>query len=477
MRFGTTLVIVCATVATVAAGAAFGTGLARRQQLQALQAAGSALPLSRRVDGTFDRYTFTTKARTAKRHLSSAQRWIANRVSPLVAYDSDPRVSLFVRGWEQAPPVSAYVNATGVLIYGGNAKRLKEAKRWLVRRNGKQVHVDGWALLDIRQPAARRWWLYGGDGKASCGHDPRQRAALDLIACGYTGLWLDNLLTRPAQWYTPNPGIDDASWGAGLVALVSELRDALPDGVPFTVNAHWTDLDFPYADAPVLRSDAPLVQIAKIADQLLIEGGAIDRGLDYAAPGNTAWSYRRLLAYADAMHGQQVKLQWEKTDSVNLTANATQRFGRIPNCGDADYPARKRPAWRRGDAIWKGHVRTAAFNAATALLTFEPGDSVGDTCEYPGRGWRGYGVNLGTPLAARSDTGTAITRLFANGFVAVNPSDQTLRVGLPDGQVGVNLASTASVDDQRASSSFRLPGRTALVVRYAGATATTPATQ
>ncbi|MEH3053031.1 MAG: hypothetical protein PGN13_03350 [Patulibacter minatonensis] len=210
----------------------------------------------------------------------------------------------------------------------------------------------------------------------------------------------------------------------------------------------------------------PLVQISQLADQLIIEGGAIDAGLDYAAPGNTAWSYRRLLEYADAIHGGGAKLQWELTSSADLTARDVKRLGRTPSCLDRDYPKRRSPAWRRGDVIWKAHVRAAAFNAATALLTLRPGDALGDLCEYPGRGWRGYGVELGAPLAIRNDTGTAITRMFAGGFVAVNPTNGTLRITLPGGQRGVNLASTAKVVDDRVASTFTVRARSALVVQY-----------
>ncbi len=121
-------------------------------------------------------------------------------------------------------------------------------------------------MLDIRQPAARHWWLYGSDGKVSCTPDRQRRAALDLIACGYTGLWLDNLLTKPAQWYTPNPRSTTPP-GRRLVYLLKELRAALPAGVPFTVNAHWTDVDFAWSPTPQLDPSMPLVQISALADQ------------------------------------------------------------------------------------------------------------------------------------------------------------------------------------------------------------------
>ncbi len=211
MRLGSFVLVACATIATITAGAAFGIGLAERDGAARAQVASTALPLSRRVDSTVDRYTYSAHPHTPRRRLTPAQRWISDTARPLVAHDSDPRVSLNVRGWEGAPPVSVYVNATGVNVY--QQRRIKEASRWLIRKNGALVKVDDWAMLDLRQPEARHWWLYGADGRASCPPDTQRRAALDLIACGYTGLWLDNLLTKPAQWFKPNPGLDDAELG------------------------------------------------------------------------------------------------------------------------------------------------------------------------------------------------------------------------------------------------------------------------
>ncbi|MBO9533522.1 MAG: hypothetical protein J7513_11160 [Solirubrobacteraceae bacterium] len=465
MRLRSIVLVAGATGATVGGGALLGASLARHAQIKEEQTAPAVLPLSRRADPSVDRYTFTEAAKTAASAMTDAQEAIATTWDPFVAYDSDPRVSRYVRGWAKRPPVSVYVNATGVLA-SGNGVRLREASRWLVRKAGAQVKVDGWAMLDIRQPAARQWWLYGADGKASCQPDPADRATLDLLACGYTGLWIDNVLTRPAQWFKPDPGIDDASWGAGLVALLSELREAAGDDVPLVINAHWTDLAFPSAGSPTLDPASPFVQLAAEADQLVVEGGAIDPGLHYAAEGDTAWSYRRLLRFADAMHTAGARLQWEKTDSSGLTSADASTLGAIPNCRDSDYPGRAQPVWGRGGEIWIGHVRTAAFNAATAYLTFEHGDGVGDMCEYPSRGWRGYGADLGTPLAPRTDSGTAITRQFADGFVAVNPGNDRLVISLPQGKRGINLASAAMVEDDRVATRFRMGPRSALVVRY-----------
>ncbi len=459
------LVAVLAGFAAVGAGAFVGGGVLGPDQTSAHQApVSSMLPVSRRSDPSLDRYTRTAKAHTSLRGMSGAQQWLSTKAHPLVAHDSDPTVSLNATGWATGPNVSVYVNATGVNLY--NRAQLHDAAPWLVKSGKTPVRVDGWQMLDVRIPEARRWWLYGSDGKASCLPERARRAALDLVACGYRGLWVDNALTVPEQWFKPNPGIDAAAWGEALVALLSELRAALPQGVPFTINAHWTDVDFPYAENLGLNFESALVRSARLADQLVIEGGAIDPGLHYAGPTAEQWSYRRLLAYAEAMHAAGVRLQWEKTGSTDLTRNAAKQLGTLPSCRDGDH-ARAQPAWRQGDRVWRAHVRTAAFNLASALLVVAPGDSVGDMCEYPGRGWKGYGVDLGPPLAPREDAGGAIVRKFGMGFVAVNPSSKPITVTLPDGNLAINLASLAAPARPRvATNRFRVPARSAVVAKY-----------
>ncbi len=456
---------VLAGALAVVGGAYVGGGVLAPEQTSAQEvAAPSLLPVSRRADPSLDRYSRTSRPQTSLHGMNGAQEWLSARAQPLVAHDSDPTVSLNTTGWATSPQVAVYVNATGVNLY--NRAQLHDAARWLVRKGRTPVRVDGWRMLDVRVPEARRWWLYGSDGKASCLPERARRAVLDLIACGYRGLWVDNVLTVPSQWFRPDPGIDAASWGEGVVALLSELRTALPAGVPFTINAHWTDVDFPYATNLGLNFESPLVRSARLADQLVIEGGAIDPGLQYAAPADQQWSYRRLLAYAEAMHAAGVRLQWEKTSSTDLTRNAP-KLGRLASCLDGDY-VRRQPAWRQGDAAWRAHVRTAAFNLASALLVVDrPGDSVGDMCEYPGRGWKGYGVDLGPAMAPREEAAGAIVRRFGLGFVAVNPSNRDVVVTIPDGKYAINLASLAAPGKKRvATNRFRVPPRSALVAKY-----------
>ncbi len=396
------------------------------------------------------------------------QQWLSTHARPLVVHDSDPVVSLNLTGWASKPHVSAYYNATGVAPW--NPHRMKEAEKWLLRQKGtkgKAVMVDGWRALDLRVPGARQWWLYGGDGKATCNPERELRAALDLFACGYTSLWLDNALTTPTQGFTPTPKIPAKAWATGVLTVLKQLRALKPAGTTFTINMHWTDTDYGYASKPKLKSSAGSIRAAKFADQVVIEGGAIDPGLHYALAAKAPWSYRRLLNFADGMHKQRIKLQWEKTGSADLTRTRSPLRGSpklpaIPSCRDGDLAK----PWVLGDNAWKAHVRSAAFNYATALLTFTTGDAIGDMCEYPGRGWRGYEADLGDPAGKRYESGGVIARQFTGGVVAVNSSDKALTFTVPSGRSGVDLASLTWPQSNAAVKAVKLAPRTAAVIKY-----------
>ncbi|MBJ7471127.1 MAG: hypothetical protein JHD16_07485 [Solirubrobacteraceae bacterium] len=424
------------------------------------------IEISRRVDPSLDPFMRTEQRQTPAAAMTFNQQWLSTHARPLVVHDSDPAVSLNLTGWATKPKVAVYYNATGVNPY--RTTQMRQAKKWLMSQGGKPVMVDGWRALDLRIPAARKWWLYGSDGKATCNEDRDQRSALDLLACGYSGLWLDNALTTPKQGFSPTPKIPVKAWERGMFTLLKTLRAKKPKGTTFTINAHWTDTDFGYATKPKLRSSNGKIRAAKYADQVIIEGGAIDPGLHYALPAKQPWSYRRLLNYADAMHKQRIKLQWEKTGSSDLTLNKSPLQGaptlaKIPSCRDTDLQS---GTWFNGDASWAAHVRSAAFNYATAMLTFVKGDNVGDMCEYPGRGWRGYEANLGLPVGKRFERGELVIRELTGGVVVVNPSDRPARYVLPSGRTGVDLASTVWPLNDTPVTAVTLAPRTAAVVDY-----------
>lgn len=421
------------------------------------------IEVSRRVDPTLDQFMRTADAKTPLDQMSPGQQWLSTHARPLVVHDSDPVVSLNLTGWASKPRIAVYLNATGVNPHRPAA--LKSASKFLLKHKGKQVMVDGWYAIDLRKAAARRWWLYGSDGKATCHDDRDQRAALDLLKCGYSGLWLDNALTTINQGFTPKPKVNDKQWAKGMLTMLKTLKAKKPRSAKTTINMHWTDTDFGWAKKPKLTSKMPSIRAAKLVDQVIIEGGAIDPGLYYDKPLFHVWSYPRLLKFADAMHRQKVKLQWEKTGSHDLTAKGPANLiGNLPSCRDGDLGASA--PWLAGDQYWQAHVRSAAFNYATALLTFARGDSVGDMCEYPGRNWAGYEANLGTPAGKRKAKGTLLQRKYTAGLVAINAGTTPVVVKLPAGRTGVDLAQLSYPLNQTPVNAVTVPPLSAAVVKY-----------
>lgn len=433
--------------------------------LIAVDSAGAArLDVARRVDPTLDSYLATPLIKTSLSAMTTDQKWISKRSGPIVVHDSDPSVSLNVTGWASKPKVVSYMNATGV--NPSRPTQLEETKDFLLYENGQPVMVDGWRAFDVTKPAARRWWLYGIDGKASCNPNRDERGALDLLACGYSGLWLDNALTTPKQGFTPTPSIDEKAWATGMLTMLKTLRKRMPKSATFTINMHWTDTDYGYAAKPKLKSTQPQIKAARLADQVIMEGGAIDAGLHYAIAAKYPWSYPRLLKFADAMHKQKVRLQWEKTGSSDLTRSKSPTTGapQLPALAECRNDSAATGLWTAGDPAWKAHVQSAAFNYASTLLTYRKGDSVGDMCEYPGRSWTGYALNLGTARGKRVSRGKLIVRKFSKGIVAVNPSDQAVRFKI--GRKGVDFASQVYPVTKKAVRSVVLAPRSAAVVRY-----------
>ncbi|MFT4033967.1 MAG: hypothetical protein QM679_00155 [Patulibacter sp.] len=425
----------------------------------------ATMNVSRRVDPSLDRYLLTAGPQTSAAEMTAEQKWLAANASPLVLHDSDPRVSQYITGWAIKARTAVYRNGTGVNRW--NTAGMNETQAWRMTQNGQPVAVDtDWQTIDLRIPAARRWWLYGADGKVSCNPDANERGALDLYACGYSSLWIDNALTNPKVGFSPAMQISAKRWANGVLTLLKSLKKLKPKGTTFTINMHWTDTKYGYAAKPKLKASDPAVRAARLADQVIIEGGAIDPGLHYPLAATVAWSYRRLLTFADALHQRKAKVQWEMTSSADLTKSQTPVAGApllaaLPACGDADQAS---GTWALGDLVWQAHTRAAAFNFATAVLTFKSGDSVGDTCQYPGRGWAGYSANLGKPVGKRVDRRGLLTRKLKHGIVVLNPNDVSKRVKLP--KAGVNLASTTWPQPTVKVKSLTLGPRSAAVVQY-----------
>ncbi len=195
------------------------------------------VPLARRSDPTTRDFLIPTDGSAVPKS------YLQSRFDTWVAHDTpETALSLDLTTWSPMR-THVYWNAVGVLGYAGNQVRIDQAKQWfLPSAHPTTAHpyaqIDDWIALDFRKEAARRWWLYGADNVASCtgdGADVNRRAALDLIACGYHGLWLDDVeFTFNAFRYwdtatatsldTSPAGITQAEWNDALSQLLKDLR-------------------------------------------------------------------------------------------------------------------------------------------------------------------------------------------------------------------------------------------------------------
>ncbi len=437
------------------------------------------VPLARRSDPTMDPYLRASGV--------PARTEIQSRFATWTAHDTPESVlSRDLISWSPMK-TTAYWNSIGFQDIASNATRRAEAQQWLLPAahptpGHPYAQIDNWLALDLRIPAARHWLLYGGgasgdDAGASCGTDPNLRAALDLIACGYKGLWVDDVsfsFYHFTWWDQANhvsvnsapAGITEAEWNDGVSKLLAELRRALPTTAKYTVNIKDGDSGIVFSPrVDTLDQRSPLATEIAAADQVVQEGGApLDaehRGGDEGMDGSLV----RKLIYADQVHQVGGRLQWEIT-------NSTTNAGSNPAECQGQYDLVTTP-WSVGSPSWTTHNAAAEFNLATALIGYAPGDGVGDMCEYPGTGWTGYNTSIGVPTSMRYDDQAApgsqrtLVRYFSKGEVWINLGDRgapgTGSKQVTTSKAGVPLGAPAGT---AASTTFTLPAGTAKIVKY-----------
>ncbi len=364
-------------------------------------------------------------------------------------------------------------------------------------------------LLDVTKPAARRFWLYGDSTATNaadlptsgeCRNQKTYMGILELLACtrdtnpsaGQTasdkgnakGVWLDDVLaqlgepTSDAASYitffdgkgTTNtagangaagPAIKGnqvatylpfsaATWDSSLATMLEELRAGInqlkaagrlrADQGKIAINWHWDQYGESWATPqPNLSSPAMATpaRIISAADFVELEHGWLDENI-VGGDASTVRSFARHASFIDQVHALGRNVIAEKAYSE-------------PD-GDATY------------------AFNAGYNLASALLTYGPGDMVGDIGDKYGRGYLGYTLDLGQPTASRSalvaayPTG-AQQRVFENGRVVVAPPGPPACTGA-GGATGC-LTTTGSnagkvVVTLPAGSRCLLPGATAL---------------
>ncbi|HWB87789.1 MAG TPA: putative glycoside hydrolase [Acidimicrobiia bacterium] len=215
----------------------------------------------------------------------------------------------------------------------------------------------------------------------------------DQVAKGYAGVFLDDV---NMLWRTSN-GVDEiepvdprtgktmtlAAWREYMADFVEQIRREV-DGI-IVHNPIWT------ADTPEFDDPSIARQLAA-ADWVQIEHGFNDKGL---TGGNGRFSVRNLFAYVDWVHRLGTNVMWLEED---------------------------------------GGATKHESNLAAYLLTYAPGDVI-STEDWdaiaPDTVWRGYMIELGAPLGARTESDGLFRREFQRGTVLINePDNGTRTVGI-----------------------------------------------
>lgn len=432
-------------------------------------------------------YVGAADAWTADAPASASQRWFTTRFGAVVLdIGTDWATSWAPRNWH--PNAWAYRKSTAYLRDLGLHTAPSTARFFVNLRDGTPAAINydctrargcSQPLLNVADPEARAFWLYGADwatkgivdpASNACQAmiDPRIYGALDLLACqsgnhawapngrgNVKGLWLDDVLgdlqtdaspdapSAVALLETGAPvfGRDlwsslpftKQAWTDGMVAMLTDLRAGIEglrsrgiltaDEGKVAINYKWSAFGFSTADASArggLAIDPVGVRLIQAADLVELENGWID-GRRVDDQGRTV---------SDGLVAGGLETHWSFARRRQFVAqvHALGRAVLEEKTNSADLYAYRGTSCL-GDADVQtaarntAHVETAQYNLAATLLNWAPGDMVGDICELYGRGWDGYASDLGAPLAsspAPSATGM-LERRFARGRVIVAP--------------------------------------------------------
>lgn len=364
-------------------------------------------------------------------------------------------------------------------------------------------------MLDVTKQAARDFWLRGSDnavysGTACVNQTGREtNGVLDQLACGFEGVWLDDVLadlgtsanlgaaSNVANYRTglpiSNGGLSTSlpfttsAWSDGLATMVEQLKAGIAtmkskgqlksSAGTIAINFKWSSFGFAESErsgaSPTISSTSVSARLIRAASVIELEHGYVDSGL---VPGPIAqsWSFARKRQFVWQVHALGRPVLQEKTSS-----------------GDApEYPygncQKPHAAETWADVV--AHYATSNYNYAASLLDYQPGDWIGDLCEHLSVNWvsskTGYSTSgawpgyarakwgLGPPLAgAYTDRATGLLRRnFQNGWILVAPPGTSTRTFTLGSDVGV-IAEHHGFPSSRGRT-FTISQREALMFRY-----------
>ncbi len=371
------------------------------------QSSAGVVRFGRRTGPSFDTYSNSPTL--------AQQQWMQQHFWRMVTYSPyfDTRTSWYPSG---------FVYIDSYAIYTGSAL-VTQHPEWILKdANGNRLYIP-WGCsngtcpqyaADTSNPGYRQWWI-------------SQAAA--IVPQGYKGIFVDdvNMNFQVSNGYgnlvvpiDPNTGtlMSWDNWRKYMAGFMQQIRSAFPS-IEIVHNSVW------YAGPDGVRDqDAYAQQQIAAANYQYIEFGVDDGGL---TNGTGIWSLNSLLGYIDRLH------------AVNKAAIISG----IP----LDATARE--------------YALANYFAVSAGM-----DGLDDTVTTPDNWWKGFEVNLGSPLGARTTWNNLLRRDFTGGMVLVNaPGNPTVNVTLPAAYKRVDGTSVTSVT---------LAGKQGAVLLTSGVADTTP---
>ena len=311
----------------------------------------------------------------------SVQDWLRGNFWRMLVYSPyfDNKLSWYPNGWVYLDSYAIYTSSAL-----GN-----QHPEWILKdASGNRLYIP-WGCSDgtcpqyagdISNAGFREWWM---------------AQAAQLLSHGYKGLFIDDVnmefrvgngagaFVHPID---PNTGLPMKwnAWRQYMATFMTEVRNAFPN-IEIAHNAIW------YAGPSGVRDmDPSIQQEIAAANYINIEAGVNDPGL---TGGDGQWSLNALLEYIDRLHaaGKGAVL-----DGVPLDAAGQE------------------------------------YALANYFLISSGSDALGNNTATPANWWKGFGVNLGAPLAVRTTWNGLLRRDFSNGIAVVNPpQSSTITATLP----------------------------------------------
>ncbi len=316
---------------------------------------------------------------------------IAGKYSVALLYPDNPEAAKRLRAADPNVKIYAYMDLSSV--------RSDDADQGLVSPSYQQAASQGWLAQDVNGNDIE-WRPYPGHWQAKVWDPAYQQAwitrAREIIDSGFDGILADNAMWSLSYYNdahlsgTSSKEETDAKIRAGLQSLVNAAGPAVNDAGGVLV---------------------PNITGGRLSPQtwssLSAHGGGLEENFMLWSDGNS--TQPDIWDFPDGGWSDQASLMAKGPSSLAMTT------------------------------ITDGDHRSAVYGFASFLMYADPGDAwmpvrTDDSMTTIPEQF----FELGAPQGAATQANGVVTRTFAGGWAAVNPTRKPLTVTAPDGFVDAN---------------------------------------